>query len=91
MAARGAGIAILSTLKRELGNLDRVSAWLMVTGLINAAPDFGGHTNVINGFSELILDIYGPEAGLHARAAPGVASLPFGLSVIVMAEVEIDG
>ena len=91
VAARGAGIAILSTLKRELGDLDRVSAWLMVTGLINAAPDFGGHTNVINGFSELILDLYGPEAGLHARAAPGVASLPFGLSVIVMAEVEIDG
>ncbi len=89
VAARGTGIAILSTLKRELGDLDRVSAWLMVTGLINAASDFGGHTNVINGFSELILDLYGPEAGLHARAAPGVASLPFGLSV--MAEVEIDG
>ncbi len=67
--------------------MDRVSAWLMVPGLINAAPDFGGHTNEINGFSELILDLYDP----YARAALGVASLPFALSVIVMAEVEIDG
>ena len=60
-------------------------------GAHHAAPDFGGHTNVINGFSEPILDLYGPEARAHARAAPGVASLPFELSVIVMAEVEIDG
>jgi hypothetical protein len=88
-AARGAALAMLASLKRELGDLDRVTAWLTVTGLINAAPDFEGNTEVLNGFSEVILDLYGEEAGLHARMAPGVAT-PFGQSVIVAAEVEID-
>ena len=68
-----------------------MSAWLIVTELINAAPDFGEHTNVVNGFSKPILNLYGPEAGLHARGGAGVASLPFGPSVNVMTEVEIDG
>jgi hypothetical protein len=89
-AARGAALAMLASLKRELGDLDRVMAWLIVTGLINAAPDFDRNTEVLNGFSELILDLYGEEAGLHARMAPGVAATPFRQSVIVAAEVEID-
>jgi enamine deaminase RidA (YjgF/YER057c/UK114 family) len=88
-AARKAALAMLASLKRELGDLDRVTAWLTVTGLINAAPDFKENTEVLNGFSEVILDLYGEEAGLHARMAPGVAT-PFGQSVIVAAEVEID-
>jgi len=88
-AAQGAALAMLASLKRELGDLDRVTAWLTVTGLINAAPDFEGNTEVLNGFSEVILDLYGEEAGLHARMAPGVVT-PFRQSVIVAAEVEID-
>jgi hypothetical protein len=88
-AARGAALAMLASLKRELGDLDHVTAWLTVTALINAASDFKGNTEVLNGFSEVILDLYGEEAGLHARMAPGVAT-PFGQSVIVAAEVEID-
>jgi len=88
-ATRGAALAMLARLKRELGDLDRVTAWLTVTGLINAAPDFEGNTEVLNGFSEVILDLYGEEAGLHARMALGVAT-PFRQSVIVAAEVEID-
>jgi hypothetical protein len=87
-AARGAALAMLASLKLKLGDLDRVTAWLTVTGLINAAPDFERNTEVINGFSELILDLYGEEAGSHARMAPGVAT-PFGQAVIVAAEVEI--
>jgi hypothetical protein len=59
-----------------------------VTGLINAAPNFEKNTEVLNGFSEVILDLYGEEAGSHTRMAPGVAT-PFGQSVIVAAEVEI--
>jgi len=90
-AARGAALSVLASLKRELGDLDRVSAWLMVHGLVNAAPDFGGTAGVVNGFSDLILDLYGPEAGMHARAAPGVATLPLNHAVFVAAEVEIDG
>jgi hypothetical protein len=89
-AARGAALAMLASLKRELGDLDRVTAWLTVTALINAAPDFEANTEVLNGFSEVILDLYGEEAGLHARMAPGVAATPFRQSVIVAAEVEID-
>jgi hypothetical protein len=72
---------VLGSLKRELGDLDRVTAWLMVYGLVNAAPEVAQATNVINGFSDLILEIHGPEAGTHARVAPGVATPPFGLPV----------
>ena len=88
-AARGCALSVLASLKRELGDLDRVSAWLVVHGLVNAAPDFGGTAGVVNGFSDLILDLYGPEAGMHARTAPGVATLPLNHAVFVAAEVEI--
>lgn len=89
-AARGCALSILASLKRELGDLDRVSAWLMVYGLVNAAPpDFGGTAGVVNGFSDLILELYGPETGTHARTAPGVATLPLNHVFFVAAEVEI--
>ena len=90
-AARLTALAILGSLKRELGDLDRITAWLRVLGMVNAAPGFTRTTSVINGFSELILELYGPEAGQHARAAIGVAELPFGIPVEIEAEVEIDG
>ena len=70
-------------------DLDRVTAWLMVYGLVNADPDFTLTTNVINGFSDLILELYGPEAGRHARMAPGLATLPLGVPVTIAAEVAI--
>ena len=88
-AARLTALSILGSLKRELGDLDRVAAWLMVYGLVNAAPDFTLTTNVINGFSDLIVELYGPEAGTHARIAPGLATLPLGLPVTIAAEVAI--
>lgn len=90
-AARLAALAMLGSLKRELGDLDRVAAWLTVTGMVNAVPDFGETTNVINGFSDLIFELYGPEVGMHARTAPGVATLPLNLPVVISAEVEIGG
>ena len=88
-AARLTALSILGSLKRELGDLDRVAAWLMVYGLVNAAPDFTLTTNVINGFSDLIVELYGPEAGTHARVAPGIGTLPLGLPVTIAAEVAI--
>jgi enamine deaminase RidA (YjgF/YER057c/UK114 family) len=88
-AARSVGLAILASLKQELGDLDRVVAWLKVHGMVNAAPDFKQHPAVINGFSDLILELYGSEAGQHARSAVGMASLPFGIPVEIEAEVEI--
>ncbi len=88
-AARLTALSVLGSLKRELRDLDRVSAWLMVHGMVNAAPDFGVTTNVINGFSDLILELYGPETGMHARTAVGMATLPLGLPVTIAAEVEV--
>ena len=89
--ARGVGLAILGSLKRELGDLDRVSAWLRVFGMVNSAPGFNQQPAVINGFSELILELYGAQRGAHARSAVGMAELPFRIPVEIEAEVEIDG
>ena len=89
--ARGVGLAILASLQRELGDLDRVTAWLRVFGMVNSAPGFNQQPAVINGFSELILDVYGPQRGAHARSAVGMAELPFRIPVEIEAEVEIDG
>jgi enamine deaminase RidA (YjgF/YER057c/UK114 family) len=88
-AARLVGLAILGSLERELGDLDRVTAWLRAFGMVNSAPGFHRQPQVINGFSELILELYGPERGAHARSAVGLAELPFGIPVEIEAEVEI--
>ena len=88
-AARLTALSILASLRRELGDLDRVTAWLMAYGFVNAAPDFTLTTNVINGFSDLIVELYGLEAGTHARTAPGMATPPLGVPVIIAAEVAI--
>jgi enamine deaminase RidA (YjgF/YER057c/UK114 family) len=89
-AARLTALSMLGSLKRELGDLDRVTGWLRVFGMVNAAPGFNRTTAVINGFSDLIVELYGPEVGRHARAAIGVAELPFDMPVEIEAEVEID-
>lgn len=89
--ARQAALTMLAALKRELGDLDRVTAWLRVFGMVNAAPGFNRTPAVINGFSDLILELYGPEAGAHARSAIGVAELPLDIAVEIEAEVEIAG
>jgi enamine deaminase RidA (YjgF/YER057c/UK114 family) len=89
-AAQLATLSILGTLKGEIGDLDRVTAWLMINGFVNVAPGFTQTTAVINGCSEFISELYGPEVGQHARTAMGVATTPFGVPVIIAAEVEID-
>ena len=88
-AARLVALAILGSLKRTLGDLDRVTAWLRVFGMVNAAPGFTQMPSVINGFSDLIIELYGAEAGQHARSAVGMAELPVGIPVEIEAEVEI--
>jgi len=88
-AARLTALSMLGTLRRELGDLDRVTAWLRVFGMVNSSPGFIEQPAVVNGFSDLILELYGPDVGAHARSAIGVASLPFGMPVEVEAEVEI--
>lgn len=88
-AAKLTALAILSSLKAELGQLDRVTAWLRVFGMVNSAPDFNQQPLVINGFTELILHLYGEERGSHARSAVGMAELPLNIPVEIEAEVEI--
>lgn len=82
-------LAVLASLREALGGLDRITGWNRVFGMVNAAPDFMAHPRVINGFSRLILDVFGPLTGRHARSAVGLASLPFGIAVEVEAEVSI--
>jgi enamine deaminase RidA (YjgF/YER057c/UK114 family) len=89
-SAKLAGLSILGSLKRELGRLDRVTAWLQVRGMVNTVQGFTQTPDVIDGFSDLILTLYGPEVGMHARSAIGVQALPLGLPVIIEGLVEID-
>ena len=87
--ARLTGLAMLASLKRAIGDLDRVRAWTRAFGMVNVAPGFVDTPGVINGFSDLILELYGPEIGAHARSAVGMAELPFNTAVEIEAEVEI--
>lgn len=88
-AAKLTGLAILASLKASLGDLDRVESWLRVFGMVNADESFNRYPLVINGFTDLIADLYGSERGAHSRSAIGVAGLPFNLAVEIEAEVAI--
>jgi enamine deaminase RidA (YjgF/YER057c/UK114 family) len=88
-AARLTALAMLGSIERELGDLDRVRAWTRVFGMVNSAPGFNQQPRVINGFSDLILEVFGPDRGAHSRSAVGMAELPFDLPVEIEAEVEI--
>jgi enamine deaminase RidA (YjgF/YER057c/UK114 family) len=89
-AARRVALAHLASLKRALGELDRVTAWLRVFAMVNVAPGFNETPRVTNGYSDLILALYGPDAGAHARSSIGMM-LPLDAPVNCEAEVEIDG
>jgi enamine deaminase RidA (YjgF/YER057c/UK114 family) len=88
-AARLAALAAIGSIQRELGDLDRVVAWLRVFAMVNTAPGFTQLAAVVNGFSQTVLDVFGPVVGLHSRSAVGVTELPYGVPVEVEAEVEI--
>jgi enamine deaminase RidA (YjgF/YER057c/UK114 family) len=88
-AARLTGLSILSSLRSELGDLDRVTGWVKALGLVNCAPGFNATPAVVNGFSDLVLELWG-EKGRHARSAIGVAELPFDWPVEVEAIVEVE-
>jgi enamine deaminase RidA (YjgF/YER057c/UK114 family) len=88
-AARETCLSVLASLKRELGELDRVTAWLKLLGLVNCAPGFSATPGVINGFSDLVLELWGPDAGHHARSAIGASELPFDIPVEVEAVVAV--
>jgi len=81
-AARMAGLSMLASLKQELGDLDRVTQWIRAVGYVHCAPDFGQNAAVVNGFSDLIVELWG-DAGRHARSAPGQGPSPFNVPIIV--------
>jgi hypothetical protein len=88
-AARLTALSILGSLKRALGDLDRITAWCRVFGMVNSAPGFDRQPSVINGFSDLILEVFGPIVGAHCRSAVGLAELPFNIPVEIEGEVEL--
>jgi enamine deaminase RidA (YjgF/YER057c/UK114 family) len=88
-AARQTGLAILATLRANLGNLDRIGRLIKTLGMVNAAPDFQRHPAVINGFSELMAQVFGQDNGVGARSAVGMGSLPGNIAVEVEAIFEL--
>jgi enamine deaminase RidA (YjgF/YER057c/UK114 family) len=88
-AARQVGLAILATLREQLGSLDRVQRLVKVLGMVNSAADFYDHPKVINGCSELFAEIWGPENGVGARSAVGMGPLPGNIAVEIEAIFEL--
>ena len=88
-AARLSGIKIISTLKAAVGDLSKIKQFVRVHGMVNSAPDFYDQPKVINGFSDLMVEVFG-EKGKHARAAVGQVSLPFNMAVEIEVTVEVE-
>jgi enamine deaminase RidA (YjgF/YER057c/UK114 family) len=88
-AARLTALSILASLKRQLGDLDRVTQWLRAVGYVHCAPGFGQNAAVVNGFSDLIVELWG-DAGRHARSAPGQGPSPLNVPIIVDAIVAVE-
>jgi enamine deaminase RidA (YjgF/YER057c/UK114 family) len=86
--ARSVGLTLISVLQNELGDLDRVRRIVKVLGMVNATPDFKEHPKVINGCSDLFVEVFG-DRGRHARSAVGMGSLPGGITVEIEAIVDI--
>jgi len=89
-AARQTGLAILATLRANLGSLNRVKRLVKLLGMVNATPDFTQHPAVINGCSELFATVFGPEHGVGARSAVGMGSLPSNIAVEIEAIFEYE-
>jgi len=88
-AAKEIAISVLSNLKREIGELSRVTGWCRVFGMVNSTTDFSEQHLVINGFSDFIVEVFGPIVGSHARSAIGVSGLPMNFSIEIEGELEI--
>jgi enamine deaminase RidA (YjgF/YER057c/UK114 family) len=88
-AARLVGLSIFASLEQELGDLDRVKSWVKALGLVQCAPDFDKPPAVINGFTDLVLEVWGDPAGRHARSAIGAEKLPFNVPVEIEAIVAL--
>ncbi len=88
-AARQVGLAVLATLRAHLGSLDRVRRIIKTGGFVNSTPEFVEHPGVLNGFSDLMAEVFGPEAGIGARSAVAAVSLPKNMAVEVEAIFQV--
>ncbi|XOV70799.1 MAG: RidA family protein [Verrucomicrobiota bacterium] len=89
LAARQVGLTMLSTLKSQIGSLDRIARVIKLLGMVNSTPDFGEHPYVINGCSELFAEVFGSDNGIGARSAVGMGSLPGNITVEIEAIFEL--
>jgi enamine deaminase RidA (YjgF/YER057c/UK114 family) len=89
-AARLTGLNLLATTRQALGSLDKVKRVVKVLGMVNSAPGFTDQPKVINGFSDLMVEVFGEAIGKHARSAVGMAELPFGMPVEVEMVLEVE-
>jgi enamine deaminase RidA (YjgF/YER057c/UK114 family) len=88
-SAKLTALAVIAALKNALGDLDRISAWTVVNGFVNADPGYAQTTLVLNLFSKVIIEVFGSDIGAHARTAIGLATVPLNLPLVVSAEVEL--
>ena len=88
-AAEGSGLAILATLRANLGSLDRIKRVVKTLGMVNSTPEFKDHPQVINGFSDLMAEVFGDDAGVGARSAVGMGSLPSNIAVEIECIFEV--
>lgn len=89
-AARSVGLNLLATARANLGSLDRVKRIVKVLGMVNSAPGFTDQPKVINGFSDLMVEVFGEAIGKHARSAVGMAELPFGIPVEIEMILDVE-
>jgi enamine deaminase RidA (YjgF/YER057c/UK114 family) len=89
-AAREVGLSLLATARAALGSLDRVTRVVKVLGMVNSADDFGDQPKVVNGFSDLMVEVFGEAIGKHARSAVGMAGLPMGIPVEIEMILEVE-
>jgi enamine deaminase RidA (YjgF/YER057c/UK114 family) len=89
-AARVTGLYLLATTRQALGSLDKVKRVVKVLGMVNSAPGFTDQPKVINGFSDLMVEVFGEAIGKHARSAVGMAELPFGIPVEIEMVLEVE-
>jgi enamine deaminase RidA (YjgF/YER057c/UK114 family) len=88
--ARSVAVAMLASVRAEIGSLDRVRRVVKVLGMVNASPDFTQHPRVLNGASDLLVEVFGEAAGKHARSAIGVGSLPSNVPIEIEMVVEVE-
>jgi enamine deaminase RidA (YjgF/YER057c/UK114 family) len=88
-SARLTALSVIASVRAAVADLDRIDAWVTVTGFVQAEPGYDKTTLVLNSFSDVVLDIFGPLVGEHARTAIGVAALPLNLPVVVAAELHL--